>query len=93
MDKDFIDESGRKESQPALGRTIRALRERRGDLSPEALAQRSKVDLCLLEQMEAGEGGDWNTIVHVRRALGVSPKEFTEMHARFVREEEGDDDR
>jgi hypothetical protein len=89
MNDFFIDESCRRESQPALGRTIRVLRERQEDLTPTALAERAKVDVHLLEQIEAGEGGDFNTITYLRRALGVSAKEFAELYAGFVREEEG----
>jgi transcriptional regulator with XRE-family HTH domain len=85
----FIDESGHKESQPALGRAIRALRERQEDLTPKALAERADVDVRLLEQIEAGEGGDFNTITYVRRALGVSAKEFAELCEGLVKEEEG----
>jgi transcriptional regulator with XRE-family HTH domain len=85
----FIDESDVKESQPALGRTIRVLREQEG-ITPSALAKRAAVDLCHLEQIEAGEGGDYNTIVYLRRALAVTAELFTEMFDAFVREEEED---
>ena len=43
----------------------------------------------LLEQIEAGEGGDFNTITYVRRALEVGPREFSELHGAFAMEEEG----
>lgn len=85
----LIDESGCRESQPALGRAIRTLRERHGGLSPQDLAERAEVDVGLLEQIEAGEGGDFNTITYVRRALDVGPREFSELHGAFAMEEEG----
>jgi transcriptional regulator with XRE-family HTH domain len=83
----FIDESDVRESQPALGRTVRALREQE-ELSPSALAKRATVDLGHLEQIEAGEGGDYNTVVYLQRALGVTARKFTELFEAFVREEE-----
>lgn len=87
--QDFIDEAGRCESQPALGQTVRTLREREDDLTPQALAERADVDLRLLEQIEAGEGGDFNAITYLRRALGVTAREFAELYTEFAREEEG----
>lgn len=84
----FIDESDRKERQPALGRVIRALREQRG-LTAKALAEQANVEVHRVKQIEAGDGGDYNTIVYIRRALGVNAKEFTDLHAAFVKEDKG----
>jgi transcriptional regulator with XRE-family HTH domain len=89
MDK-YIDESGLRESQPALGRAIRVLREQ-GNLTSDALAGRAGVPLGRLQQIEAGEGGDWNAISHIARALGVSMEELSELEESFVREEEDAD--
>ena len=85
---DFIDESGRRDNQSALGRAIRELRERHGNLTPKALAEQAEIDLPLLEQMEAGEGGDWNGISWVLDALGVSMGEFAALYEKLLREEE-----
>lgn len=87
----FIDESDERESQPALGRAVRTLREQKG-LIPSALAERAKVDLRRLEQIEAGEGGDYNTIVCLHRALGVTAGSFAELFEALAREEEADAD-
>jgi transcriptional regulator with XRE-family HTH domain len=94
MNDSFIDEAGRRDNQPALGKAIRELRERHGNLTPKALAERAEVDLRLLVQMEAGEGGDWNNIRWVLDALGVSMGEFARSHKKFLKEEEksGSDD-
>jgi len=88
MNDFFIEEAGRRDNQSALGRAIRELRERRGNLTPKALAEQAEVDLRLLEQMEAGEGGDWNNISWVLDALGVSMREFAVSYEKFVKEEE-----
>jgi transcriptional regulator with XRE-family HTH domain len=88
VDENFIDESDRRDNQPALGRAIRELREHHGNLTPEALAERAEVDLRLLGQMEAGEGGDWNSISWVLDALGVSMGEFAALYEEFLEEEE-----
>lgn len=88
---EFIDESGRKENQPALGRAIRKLRERQGNLTPSALAERAGVPLGRMEQIEAGEGGDWNAISHIAHALGVSMEQLSELEEAFAGEEEDAD--
>jgi transcriptional regulator with XRE-family HTH domain len=82
--------SGDQKAEPALGRVVRMLREQRGGLTPSALAERANVDLGRLEQIEAGLGGDYNTVVYIRRALGVGAAEFAEMHDAQVRKEEMD---
>lgn len=84
----FMEEAGRRDNQPALGRAIRELRERQGNLTPKALAERAEVDLRLLEQMEAGEGGDWNNISWVLDALGVSMGEFAVSYDKFLTQDE-----
>jgi hypothetical protein len=52
------------------------------------LAEKAKIPLYRLERNEAGRGGDWNSVVYVQRALGVTRRFFTELFEHFVQTEE-----
>ena len=75
-------------NQKALGRAIKALREQQRGLTPELLASRAEVNPLRVERIEAGEGdADFNTAVFLVRAIGISMREFAELHEAFVKEE------
>ena len=68
-------------TEPALGTTIRLLRERcEGKPTPAQLGDRADVDVAAVKGIEAGEDPPWSTVVLLAGALGVSMREFSELH-------------
>ena len=60
------------ESQAALGKVIRELRNKRGD-TLEALANQAGITKNMLSLIERGEGNpSWTTLRGIAKALGVS---------------------
>lgn len=57
--------------QPALGKAIRELRQKRGD-TLDAVAKESGITLNMLSLIERGEGNPtWATVRRIAAALGV----------------------
>lgn len=69
--------------QPALGKAIRALREKRG-LSQEGLAPQAGITPGTLSLIERGEANPtWGTIKGIAAALGVSIGELAKLSEKF----------
>lgn len=77
--------------QKALGRAVRAVREREG-LSLEVVAQKAEIEVQTLIDIEAGKGdADWNTVTFVVEAMGESMGPFGQLETAFKEEEEAAD--
>ena len=64
------------QQQPALGKAIRALRQKRG-ASLETLSGEAGITLNMLSLIERGEGNPtWATVRGIAAALGVSVSEL-----------------
>jgi transcriptional regulator with XRE-family HTH domain len=67
------------ESQEALGKAIRELRNRQGD-SLEALAGEAGITKNMLSLIERGEGNpSWVTVEGIAKALGVSVAQLAKL--------------
>jgi transcriptional regulator with XRE-family HTH domain len=65
--------------QPALGKAIRQLRDKRG-LTQEALAHAAGVTVGHLSMIERGHSNPtWGTVEGISRALGVSISELAAL--------------
>lgn len=73
------------EPQPALGKALRQLREKRG-LTQEALAHEAGITTGSLSLIERGQRNpSWGTVTRLAEALGSSMGEIgrlTDKHAR-----------
>lgn len=71
------------ESQAALGRAIRELRNKRG-ATLETLADEAGITKNMLSLIERGEGNpSWTTVLGISQALGIPVAELarrSEMH-------------
>ncbi|HVQ58782.1 MAG TPA: helix-turn-helix transcriptional regulator [Solirubrobacterales bacterium] len=66
-------------SQPALGKAVRQLRERR-DLTQEALAEKAGITVRSLSQIETGNANPtWATVRDIAAALGVSISQLAKL--------------
>jgi transcriptional regulator with XRE-family HTH domain len=64
------------QTQPALGRAIRQLRQKRG-VTLETLAGKTGITLNMLSLIERGEGNPtWATVKGIAAALGVTVSEL-----------------
>lgn len=69
--------------QPALGKAVRQLREKRG-LAQEALAARAEVSTGILGMIERGQGNPtWDTVKGIAAALDVSIGELAKLSEKF----------
>lgn len=67
------------QQQPALGKAIRELRQKRG-ASLKTLAGEAGITLNMLSLIERGEGNPtWATVSGIAGALGVSVAELAKM--------------
>lgn len=67
------------EPQPALGKAIRQLREKRGD-TQEALAYEAGVTTGTLSLIERGQSNPaWGTVKGIAKALGVSMGDLAKL--------------
>lgn len=66
-------------SQPALGKAVRQLREKR-DLTQEALAEKTGITVRSLSQIETGNANPtWATVGDIAAALGVSISQLAKL--------------
>jgi transcriptional regulator with XRE-family HTH domain len=76
-----MDQSDR--PQPALGKAIRQLREKRGD-TQEALAPQAGVTTGTLGMIERGQANPtWDTIKGIAAALDVTIAELAKLAEKF----------
>ena len=69
--------------QPALGKAIRELRQKRGG-TLETVAGEAGITLNMLSMIERGEGNPtWATVKGVAAALGVSVAELAKDTEKF----------
>lgn len=69
--------------QPALGRAIRALRQKRG-YTLKTLAPKAGVTWGTLGVIERGEANPtWGTVREIASALGVSVSELAKLAEKF----------
>jgi transcriptional regulator with XRE-family HTH domain len=72
--------------QPALGKAIRQLRDKRG-MTQEALAHAAGVTVGHLSMIERGHSNPtWATVKAIAAALGGSMVELTKLASRFESE-------
>jgi DNA-binding XRE family transcriptional regulator len=75
----------RDQPQPALGKAIRKLRQKRGD-TLKTLAPKAGVTWGTLGVIERGEANPtWGTVRAIARALGVSVAELAKAVETFER--------
>lgn len=78
------------EPQPALGRVIRHLREKRG-LTQEALAHDAGITAGTLSLIERGQSNPaWGTVGRIASALGSSVGEIGKLVDKLTLEMESD---
>ena len=71
------------EPQPALGKAIRQLREKRG-ATQEALAYEAGVTTGTLSLIERGQSNPaWGTVKGIAKALGVTMGELSMLADKF----------
>lgn len=69
--------------QPALGKAVRALREKRG-VTQEALAYEAGVTTGTLSLIERGQSNPaWGTVKGIAKTLGVSMGELAKLADTF----------
>jgi len=74
------------EPQPALGRAIRQLREKRGT-TQEALAFEAGVTTGTLSLIERGQSNPaWGTVKAIANALSISMGELTKLSDAFEKQ-------
>jgi transcriptional regulator with XRE-family HTH domain len=74
------------QAQPALGKAIRQLRQKRG-ATLETLASKTGITLNMLSLIERGEGNPtWATVRRIAAALGVSVAELAMAAAKLEEE-------
>jgi transcriptional regulator with XRE-family HTH domain len=74
----------------ALGRALRALRERAG-LTQKQLAKRAASDDTYVSRIEHGAlDPGWSTLRRLLRALGASPRQLADAITRAEREQESE---
>jgi transcriptional regulator with XRE-family HTH domain len=75
------------DAQPALGKAVRALRQRAG-LSQEELALRAELEPASILRIEAGEEDPlWGDMRRLAGGLGVSLEEIAEVAVGFERDD------
>lgn len=75
----------RDQPQPALGKAIRELRQKRGD-TLKTLAPKAGVTWGTLGVIERGEANPtWGTVRGIASALGVSVTELAKLTEKFER--------
>ena len=69
--------------QPALGKAVRQLRDKRG-ITQETLASKASLTVRSLSAIETGKGNPtWATVGDIASALGVSVAELAKAAEKF----------
>lgn len=77
-------------AQPALGKAVRALRQKTG-LSQDALAARAELDSASIARVEAGQvDPTWGSMRRIAGGLGVPLEELAELAEDFERGSRGE---